>query len=122
MSVKDFLIDENRTMLEAMAQLDRNARKVLFVIRENKFVAAITDGDIRRWILRKGNLEAKVYEIANYSPKYLYENEKSFAIDFMKKHAIEALPILNIDNDIVSVVLWNDLEIEPIKEIGRAHV
>ena len=114
--MKDFLIDENRTMLEAMAQLDRNARKVLFVIRENKFVAAITDGDIRRWILRKGNLEAKVYEIANYSPKYLYENEKSFAIDFMKKHAIEALPILNIDNDIVSVVLWNDLEIEPIKD------
>ena len=58
--MKDFLIDENRTMLEAMAQLDRNARKVLFVIRENKFVAAITDGDIRRWILRKGNLEEKI--------------------------------------------------------------
>ncbi len=117
MVVKDFLIDENCTMLEAMAQLDKNARKVLFVIRENKFVAAITDGDIRRWILKKGNLEAKVYEIANYSPKYLYENEKSFAIDFMKKHAIEALPILNSDNDIISVVLWNAQEIEPGKDL-----
>lgn len=116
--MKDFLIDENCTMLEAMAQLDKNARKVLFVIRDNKFVAAITDGDIRRWILRKGNLEAKVFEIANYSPKYLYENEKSFAIDFMKKHAIEALPILNSDNDIISVVLWNAQEIEPSKDLN----
>jgi dTDP-glucose pyrophosphorylase len=113
MDVKDFLIDENCTIFEAMELLDKVAKKVLFVIREEQFVAAITDGDIRRWILKKGNLDAKVKDIANYNPKYLYEKEKSSARKLMKKYSIEALPILNEENDIISVVLWNDKEIEP---------
>lgn len=53
MDVKEFLIDENSTMLEAMALLDKIAKKVLFVVRDGRFVAAITDGDVRRWILKK---------------------------------------------------------------------
>ncbi|WP_129597525.1 sugar phosphate nucleotidyltransferase [Anaerophilus nitritogenes] len=112
MDVKDFLIDEECTMLDAMALLDKVAKKVLFVVRDGQFVAAITDGDIRRWILRKGNLGAKVKDIANYRPKYLKEKEKASAKKFMRNHSIEALPILNEKNDIVSVVLWNDEEVE----------
>lgn len=112
MEVKEFLIDEEATMLEAMQQLDKVAKKVLFVTRKGYFVAAITDGDIRRWILKKGNLDAKVKEIANYNPKFLSQEEKTKAKDFMKKHSIEALPILNKDNNILSVVLWNDKAVE----------
>ena len=113
MEVIEFLIDEESTMLEAMQQLDKVAKKVLFVTRDNHFVAAITDGDIRRWILKKGNLDAKVREIANYNPKYLLEEEKTKAKEFMKKHSIEALPILDKESNILSVVLWNDEEVEP---------
>lgn len=118
LDVKDFLIDEECTMLEAMALLDKVAKKVLFVVRDGQFVAAITDGDIRRWILKKGNLDAKVKDIANYNPKYLQEKEKASAKEFMKKHSIEALPILNEENDIVSVVLWNDGEVETKKTLN----
>lgn len=118
LDVKDFLIDEECTMLEAMALLDKVAKKVLFVVRDGQFVAAITDGDIRRWILKKGNLDAKVKDIANYSPKYLHEKEKASAKEYMKKYSIEALPILNEENDIVSVVLWNDGEVETKKTLN----
>lgn len=112
MDVKEFLIDEESSMLEAMALLDKIAKKVLFVVKDGRFAAAITDGDIRRWILKKGNLDAKVKEIANYSPKYIYEKNKASAKDYMRKYSIEALPVLNEEEDIVSVMLWNDEEIE----------
>lgn len=94
-----------------MSQLDKVAKKVLFVTREGKFVATITDGDIRRWILKKGNLDAKVREIANYNPKYIYMKDRIKAKTYMRKHLIEALPILNENNDIESVVLWTDEQI-----------
>lgn len=113
MDVIEFLIDEEATMIEAMQQLDKVAKKVLFVTRDGHFVAAITDGDIRRWILKKGNLDAKVKDIANYNPKSLSEEEKTKAKEFMRKHSIEALPILDKENNILSVVLWNDEEVEP---------
>jgi len=117
LNVKDFLIDEECTMIEAMELLDKVAKKVLFVIQDGQFAAAITDGDIRRWILKKGNLDAKVKDIANYNPKYLLEKEKASAKEYMKKYSIEALPILNEENNIVSVVLWNDEEIETKKKL-----
>lgn len=112
MDVNEFLIDEESTMLQAMALLDKIAKKVLFVVRKGRFIATITDGDIRRWILKKGSLDAKVKDIANYSPKYIHEKGKISAKEYMRKHSIEALPLLNEEEEIVSVVLWNDEEIE----------
>lgn len=117
MDIKDFLIDEEASMIEAMERLNVVAKKVLFVTQNDKFVAAITDGDIRRWILRKGNLEAKVKEIANYSPIYLTEKDKQVSKKYMKKYSVEVLPILNDQGDIVSVVLWNDEKIERKKTL-----
>ena len=118
MDIKDFFIDEECSMLDCMALLDKVSKKVLFVVRDGKFVAAITDGDIRRWILKKGNLDAKVKQMANYSPKYLHEEEKATAKEYMKKHVIEALPIVNETNDIVSIVFQNDEEVESKKTLN----
>lgn len=117
MDIKDFLIDENCTMLEAMKLLDKVAKKVLFITKNDHFAATLTDGDIRRWILKKGSLEAFVKDIANYEPKYLHENEKDSAKDFMRKNSIEALPILNEDGDIVSIFFWNDEKIARKKKL-----
>ena len=117
MDIIDFLIDEQKTMIEAMHQLDTIAKKVLFVLKDKKFVAAITDGDIRRWILKKGNLDAKVMEIANYNPKYIYQKDKNKAKEYMKKLSIEAIPIVDEDMNIISIVSWNDEEVETKKEL-----
>lgn len=70
MVIDNFLIDENVTIIEAMKQLDLVAKKVLFVLREGQFIASLTDGDIRRWILKKGDLGTCVLKVANYTPKF----------------------------------------------------
>ncbi len=117
MDIRDFLIDEKCGMLEAMALMDKVAKKVLFVVRKGDFVAVITDGDIRRWILKKGNLDASVREIANYNPKYLPVKDKAHAKRYMRKNSIEAVPILNKENKIVSIIFLNDTAIEPKKAL-----
>lgn len=110
MNVTDFLIDEECTMLEAMELIDKVSKKLLFVTRRGKFVAAISNGDIRRWILKKGSIEAKVKDIANYNPKFISEKDKSTAKEYMKSHFMEGLPIVDENGDIVSVLLLNDEE------------
>lgn len=111
MEIKDFLIEETTTVLEAMELLDRVAKKVLFVIRDNKLVASVTDGDIRRWILKKGNLDAYISNVANYNPKFIYKKHRMKAKEYMKSMSVEALPILDKNNYILSIVLWTDEEI-----------
>ena len=118
LDVKDFLIDEKSSMISAMEQLDRIAKKILFVVREGRLVAAITDGDIRRWILKKGSLDALVKDIANYNPKYLTVQDKSRATEFMRTHSIIALPIVDEEKTIISVVFWDEEEIESKRNLN----
>ena len=118
----EFLINEEKSIFDAMQQLNKGAKKVLFVTKKDRFVGAITDGDIRRWLLKKGNTNEKVKKIANYNPKYLFEKDKGKAIEFMKKHSIEAIPILDKDYNIISIKLWNNLEIKTKKRLNAPVV
>lgn len=52
--MNEVCIEEDKTILEAMKQLDTSGKKVLFVQKEGKLLASLTDGDVRRWILKKG--------------------------------------------------------------------
>ncbi|NLI92237.1 MAG: NTP transferase domain-containing protein [Peptococcaceae bacterium] len=122
MNINNLLIDEDNSVLEAMKLLDKTAKQVIFIAPENKLKAVITDGDIRRHILRGGSLEEPVHKIANYSPKFIPENQKNKAQDFLKKYCIRALPIVNEERKIVSLVFADDLEITNKKNIINAPV
>lgn len=111
---EDILIDEDITILQAMQKLDVTAKKILFVTRDKQLVAVVTDGDVRRWILANGSLEAPVRSAANYKPKYLYEGESEDALSFMKAQGIDSVPILNKQHEIVRVVFSNE-GIRPIQ-------
>ncbi len=110
MDVERFLIDENASMLEAMKQLDEVAKKVLFVLKNEEFVATLSDGDIRRHILKNGSLDSIVKDFANYSPKIFKINEKRKAKQYMKKTGLGAVPLTDDNKNILSVVFWNDEE------------
>lgn len=106
----DSIISERTTLLEAMSLIDKKSQKVLFVTDSDyKLKAALTDGDIRRWILSQGNLDAEVSSFANYSPKFLLEGERHKAKVFMAEKQIEAVPIVDSEQII--------LDIETVAEI-----
>lgn len=108
MNLDDMLIDENITILQAMQKLDRTAKKILFVVRKNKLVAAVTDGDIRRWILSNGNLEAAISSAANYAPKYIRQNQTNEVIQYMRDNEIEAVPVVDKEMQIVDIKFENE--------------
>ena len=68
MRVDDLFITEDISVLDAMRKLDETGMGVLFVAPEGVLRAVVTDGDIRRYILKSLPLEGPVREAANYSP------------------------------------------------------
>jgi dTDP-glucose pyrophosphorylase len=111
MDISKFLVDENCSIIEAMSQMDKTAKKVLFVAEEGKLKAALTDGDIRRWILKNGDLKAEVKNAANYNPFNLPVSRKSEALTFMLQRKISAIPLLDENGVIVSIALWDEEEL-----------
>lgn len=119
MDIGELCIHERDTIIEAMARLDYVAKKILFVVENEVLLATLTDGDIRRWILSKGDLNAEVKKVANYNPLYLHIDKKKSARQFMIKHCIEALPIVDEHCKLNSVILRDDKEIlRPIEPLG----
>lgn len=115
MDIETLFIAEERSVLEAMKHLDATARQILLVADNNKLKAIITDGDIRRHLLRGGKLEEKVKDIANYNPRFIYEKDKNNSRELMKKWSILSLPVVNEKLEIQSIVFLKDYE------IGRNH-
>ncbi|MHB8129437.1 MAG: sugar phosphate nucleotidyltransferase [Mobilitalea sp.] len=103
MNLSDFLVTENKTVLDVMRVIDNNTKGIAFLSENECLLGVVTDGDIRRHILRKGNLNAPISEIANYKPKYVTNENIVDYFVYMKKYSITALPVVNKDKKILTI-------------------
>jgi len=98
------LIDEECTIFDAMKLLNKSGRRILFVLKTDKLVASLTDGDIRRGILEGKELNEKIKEVANYCPIYLFKEQIMEAEFLIEKEQIDALPIINENHEVIDII------------------
>ena len=107
-NISNLIIDKSMKIRDALNQLDNEAKGFLAVADEdNKFIGSITDGDIRRWILKNGSLDKDVTNVMNKSPKKIMIGEEHNAKKIMSQYSIKALPVVNEKNEIANI-LFND--------------
>jgi len=102
-------IQADLSLQDAMHQLDKTARKILFVCTGDSLVGSLTDGDIRRFLLSGGKLDAMVSKAANLRPKMA--KSISEAQKLLIDGEYPAIPIVDSSNVLLDVILpsKNDL-------------
>ena len=60
MQIDDFIIDPECTVIEAMKRIDNNGRGIIYICQGRVLEGVLTDGDIRRYIIKNGNLKELV--------------------------------------------------------------
>lgn len=114
--IAKFIGKDNITIVDAMGKIDVNSKGILFIVDDNSaLVGALSDGDIRRWIMNAGEISAIVTNAMNKNPKSLTLNEKENAVKVMKEASVTAIPIVDDDNRIVDIVVLSEIE-EGIKK------
>lgn len=116
MKLVDYIVDENCPIVEAMKSIDRNAKGIVYVTRSNRLVGALTDGDVRRHIIRGGELSQQVSSIMNKTPLHLTIEEEKKALNFMKSRSIRSVPIVYPSGVIVKII-FDDCTVEDRKKI-----
>ena len=92
--LQKFISSFSITVAQAMQKIDQNSNGILFLVDQNEIlVGCITDGDIRRFLLTGGRIEADVMSAANRAPKVAYTEAEAKAL-YHKKNYV-AIPILN---------------------------
>lgn len=113
-SLEQLFIDERATIRSALELLDSTAKRILLIAPEGHLKAVITDGDIRRHLIKNGNLEDPVSSIATYHPKFVTRETRDMAKTIMREHSITAVPLIS-DQGIVEALLFAD-DLELVKE------
>ena len=107
--MKNITIHPEATIKEAMEALDKTAEKVLLVVDDSqKLIGALTDGDIRRYILKEqdliGAIENAYHRNAIFVFQEDYDEEK--IKELLRQNKIDLIPILNRNHEIVDFVTW----------------
>lgn len=104
-----FICKETVNIVDAMSQIDKNAKGILFVVDDNeRLVGTLTDGDIRRWILNKGGLLSPIHMAMNKEPKSLNFDKKNNAIQYMRENQITAVPIVDEYNTVKDIIFLDE--------------
>lgn len=109
--LKNFLIDKNTSVKEAMRQMNKAAKRILFIVDdEERLMGSLTDGDIRRWVLSEGSLSAQVEKVYNQNPVVVNEGFDLDAVkEVMLTKQIEWIPIVNGNHRIQEILFWDNI-------------
>ena len=116
MNIENLLIEDSATILDAMHQLEKNGKKIVFVTNKRHLKAALSDGDIRRWLLKGGDINATVSLAANFNPKYVFKKDVENIVAYMKQHALDVVPIVDDNLNVIDVYFWDTRKNTNIKE------
>ena len=110
-NISDFIINKNISVKDAMRQLDLSSRKILFVVDDTgKLFGSLTDGDIRRWILKEGSLDSIIEQVCNHQPHTIdAQYQLSDVKIMMVKENIESLPVVNDSGEIQGLLFWEEV-------------
>lgn len=99
-SFKDFLVNDNLTVSEAMQQIDKNANGIVFFTdKKGSLIASLTDGDVRRHLLSGGSMYSKAIDVANKSPKSAFTLEEARKLYHNRDFIV--IPIVDVNKKIV---------------------
>ena len=103
------LIDQNATILESLKQLGsiRNLSKLILFVKnnENQIIGSVTDGDIRRSLIKHRDLKKKIGEICNTNFNYIDNTEVYIDLknEYLAKN-IKILPVLNKHKFLIDII------------------
>jgi len=106
---RDIFIQETESIKGALKKLDKTAEKVVLVVDGNdKLLGALTDGDVRRYILKGESLDNDIRGIYNKSPFYIRQTDYSIELakSLLLQNKIELIPVVDNNTKVIDFVTW----------------
>jgi dTDP-glucose pyrophosphorylase len=106
------LLDSTATIERVIETLNSSTLKIVLIKDgANKLIGTITDGDIRRGLLQGLDLNSPIDSIINKKPLVVTsEVHRKEILGLMAKRRIQQIPIVNSENEVVGMHLWDELE------------
>ncbi|WP_339625068.1 nucleotidyltransferase family protein [uncultured Winogradskyella sp.] len=101
-----YIIPSTATIKEALVKLDLSLGKALFIVNDSmKVLASISDGDIRRALIKGHSITELALDVAHKNFKFIQQNTtKKEELEQFKANKITLIPILNAHMELVKII------------------
>ena len=108
---KKALVPSDLEIFEALERIDRNSQQIAVVTdEEGKLLGTITDGDVRRGILKGIPLSSPVVQIMNPHPITIPKlNDRKSIIRILKANKVRHLPVIDEARHVIGIEKLDDL-------------
>jgi dTDP-glucose pyrophosphorylase len=115
---KQILIVQNVTIHDTLRIIDSSAMQIALVVdEENRLLGTVTDGDIRRGILKGINLDDPVKKIMNPHPTVAKSYERrDIVLAVMKLKRLNHIPVIDDEGRVINVETLQDLIQADVKD------
>ena len=98
--IKKTFIKSNSTIKDAINSLNKSGLKICLILnKKNKFVGTVVDGDIRRGLLNKLQLDSRIDQIVFRQPRVVNSKTSVYeAEEIMRVNYLNVLPIVDKDS------------------------
>ena len=110
---KKALVKNNAKIKNVIKNLNHTGFQITLIVSSNgKLVGTVTDGDIRRGLLKGLDFNSPINSIMNINPMVAPQKiKKKDAIQLMKSNKIYHLPLVNKSHHVVDMFFLNESEI-----------
>lgn len=114
---KNIALAPDASIKEALKVLDTQAMQIVLVVNDQgRLLGTLTDGDIRRGLLRGETLDSSICKVVNKQPKVGYDSETQMVWhQHMTRHSLRHLPVLNAKNQVIGL-FYEKAQITPRRE------
>jgi dTDP-glucose pyrophosphorylase/CBS domain-containing protein len=104
------IVSVNTPLIEALNKMDETGIGILLICGPQKeLLGILTDGDIRRYLLRGQSMDSAVSVLMNKDFFALREPEKEKAYELLRKNKFSHVPILDGEGKVVDLITSWDL-------------
>jgi len=120
LDVKKFIVEFNNNIRNSMKAMDNAGQGILIIYKNNKVFGIVTDGDIRRAILKGVDLEGCVGKIANTNFIFISDTkdkDEDEIKNIFKNTKARHIPVLK-NNKLIDIIFEEDFFLKRHKSLS----
>ncbi len=118
-NINNYIVSKDITIRDALKILEKNIEKCLFAINKNKkLIGTLTDGDVRRAMLKRANFSSKIEKYLNKKPTTITKGDyekKNFNLVDLKKQDFKLIPVVSKEKKILKIINPENPSLNKIK-------
>lgn len=108
--LKAVVVTKSASLIDCVRQLDESGRKTVFILDDdNILLGSVSDGDIRRALLKNRGFDAPALSICKQNPVTAPEGTSRNRVKaLMAQNHVLSIPIIDHHSKVLDVIFWDE--------------